>query len=48
MSQQGQVLKLKTRGADGKPTWAYAAFWRAKILWGALTRLWGSDGRRQP
>jgi hypothetical protein len=23
MSQQGQVLKLKTRGADGKPTWAY-------------------------
>lgn len=23
MLQQGQVLKLKTRGADGKPTWAY-------------------------
>lgn len=23
MSQQGHVLKLKTRGADGKPTWAY-------------------------
>jgi integrase len=23
MVQQGQVLKLKTRGADGKPTWAY-------------------------
>jgi integrase len=23
MAQQGQVLKLKTRGADGKPTWAY-------------------------
>jgi integrase len=23
MGQQGQVLKLKTRGADGKPTWAY-------------------------
>jgi integrase len=23
MAQQGQVIKLKTRGADGKPTWAY-------------------------
>jgi hypothetical protein len=23
MAQQGQVFKLKTRGADGKPTWAY-------------------------
>jgi integrase len=23
MAQQGQVLKLKTRGADGKPMWAY-------------------------
>ena len=23
MSHHGQVLKLKTRGADGKPTWAY-------------------------
>jgi hypothetical protein len=23
MAQQGQVLKLKTTGADGKPTWAY-------------------------
>jgi len=23
MLQQGQVLKLKTRGADGKPIWAY-------------------------
>jgi integrase len=23
MVQQGQVLRLKTRGADGKPTWAY-------------------------
>jgi integrase len=23
MLQQGQVLKLKTRGADGKPMWAY-------------------------
>lgn len=23
MTQQGQVFKLKTTGADGKPTWAY-------------------------
>src|SRR6266511_2871170 len=23
MAQQGQMFKLKTRGADGKPTWAY-------------------------
>src|SRR5450432_1957941 len=23
MVQQGQVLKLKTKGADGKPLWAY-------------------------
>jgi hypothetical protein len=23
MLQQRQVIKLKTRGADGKPTWAY-------------------------
>jgi hypothetical protein len=23
MEQHGQVFKLKTRGADGKPTWAY-------------------------
>ena len=23
MAQQGQVFKLKTRGADGKPMWAY-------------------------
>src|SRR5919197_2562975 len=23
MAQQGQMLKLKTRGADGKPLWAY-------------------------
>src|SRR5262249_28357975 len=23
MTQQGQVLKLKTNGADGKPLWAY-------------------------
>jgi hypothetical protein len=23
MAQQGQVFKLKTRGAGGKPTWAY-------------------------
>ena len=23
MAQQGQVFKLKTRGAHGKPTWAY-------------------------
>jgi hypothetical protein len=23
MWQQGQVLKLKTRGVDGKPSWAY-------------------------
>jgi hypothetical protein len=23
MAQQGQVFKLKTRGTDGKPTWAY-------------------------
>ena len=23
MAQQGQVFKLKARGADGKPTWAY-------------------------
>src|SRR5918995_4593316 len=23
MAQQGQVFKLKTRGPDGKPTWAY-------------------------
>src|ERR671922_1329082 len=23
MIQQGQVLKLKTRGADGQPLWAY-------------------------
>ncbi len=23
MIQQGQVFKLKTRGADGQPLWAY-------------------------
>lgn len=23
MAQQGQVFKLKTRGTDGKATWAY-------------------------
>jgi hypothetical protein len=23
MTQQGQVFKLKTSGADGKPMWAY-------------------------
>jgi hypothetical protein len=23
MAQQGQVFKMRTRGADGKPTWAY-------------------------
>ena len=23
MAQHGQVLRLKTRGADGKSTWAY-------------------------
>jgi hypothetical protein len=23
ITQQGQVIKLKTRGADGKPLWAY-------------------------
>jgi hypothetical protein len=23
MAQQGQVLKLKSSGADGKSTWAY-------------------------
>jgi hypothetical protein len=23
MLQQGQVVKLKTKGADGKPLWAY-------------------------
>jgi hypothetical protein len=23
MAQQGQMIKVKTRGAEGKPTWAY-------------------------